>query len=55
VDGLRDDAVRAAHAHGLPRAINPLAVTALLAACAVGKTIVDESSGFPSLSVERSF
>ena len=41
-----DDAVRAIHAHarGLPRAINRLALTALLAACAAGKTIVDESS-----------
>jgi type II secretory pathway predicted ATPase ExeA len=37
--------VRAIHAHarGLPRAINRLAITALLAAYAAGKTIVDES------------
>jgi type II secretory pathway predicted ATPase ExeA len=41
-----DDAVRAIHAHarGMPRAINRLAVTALLAACTAGKTIADESS-----------
>ena len=41
-----DNAVRAIHAHarGLPRAINRLAVTALLAACSAGKTIADESS-----------
>jgi type II secretory pathway predicted ATPase ExeA len=41
-----DDAVRAinAHARGMPRAINRLAVTALLAACTAGKTIADESS-----------
>jgi type II secretory pathway predicted ATPase ExeA len=40
-----DDAVRAIHAHarGLPRAINRLALTALLAACTAGKTTVDES------------
>jgi type II secretory pathway predicted ATPase ExeA len=38
--------VRAIHAHarGMPRAINRLAVTALLAACTAGKTIADESS-----------
>jgi type II secretory pathway predicted ATPase ExeA len=41
-----DDAVRVIHAQarGLPRAINRLAITALLAAYAGGKTIVDESS-----------
>jgi len=41
-----DDAVRAIHGHarGLPRAINRLAITALLAAYAAGKSIVDESS-----------
>ena len=41
-----DDAVRAIHGHarGLPRAINRLAITALLAAYTTGKTIVDESS-----------
>src|SRR5713101_129018 len=41
-----DDAARAIHAHarGMPRAINRLAITALLAAYTTGKTIVDESS-----------
>src|SRR6266852_1337196 len=41
-----DDAVRAIHSHarGLPRAINRLAITALLAAYTTGKTIADESS-----------
>ena len=41
-----DDAVRAIHAHarGMPRAINRLAITALLAAYTAGKTIADESS-----------
>jgi type II secretory pathway predicted ATPase ExeA len=41
-----DDAVRVIHGHarGLPRAINRLAITALLAACATSKSIVDESS-----------
>jgi type II secretory pathway predicted ATPase ExeA len=41
-----DDAVRAIHAHarGMPRAINKLALTALLAACTAGKTIADEAS-----------
>ena len=49
-----DDAVRAIHTHsrGLPRAINRLAVTALLAACATGKTIVDESSTRAAISEE---
>jgi type II secretory pathway predicted ATPase ExeA len=49
-----DDAVRAIHAHarGLPRAINRLAVTALLAACAAGKTIADESSARAAISEE---
>jgi len=47
-----DDAVRAIHgqARGLPRAINRLAVTALLAACAAGKTIADESSARAAIS-----
>jgi type II secretory pathway predicted ATPase ExeA len=51
---ITDDAVRAIHAHarGLPRAINRLAVTALLAACAAGKTIVDESSARAAISEE---
>jgi type II secretory pathway predicted ATPase ExeA len=41
-----DDAVRVIHAHarGMPRAINRLAVTALLAACTENKTIADEKS-----------
>jgi len=41
-----DDAVRVIHAHarGMPRAINRLAVTALLAACTENKTIADEQS-----------
>jgi type II secretory pathway predicted ATPase ExeA len=49
-----DDAVRAIHAHarGLPRAINRLAITALLAACATGKTIIDESSARAAISEE---
>jgi len=49
-----DDAVRAIHAHarGLPRAINRLAITALLAACATGKTIVDESSARTAINEE---
>jgi type II secretory pathway predicted ATPase ExeA len=51
---LSDDAVRAIHTHarGLPRAINRLAVTALLAACATGKTIVDESSARAAITEE---
>ena len=49
-----DDAVRAIHAQarGLPRAINRLAITALLAAYAAGKTIVDESSARTAISEE---
>jgi type II secretory pathway predicted ATPase ExeA len=49
-----DDAIRVIHgqARGLPRAINRLAVTALLAACAAGKTIVDESSARTAISEE---
>ena len=49
-----DDAVRAIHAHarGLPRAINRLAITALLAAYAAGKTIVDESSARAAIREE---
>jgi len=49
-----DDAVRVTHAQarGLPRAINRLAITALLAACATGKTIVDESSARTAISEE---
>jgi type II secretory pathway predicted ATPase ExeA len=49
-----DDAVRAMHAQarGLPRAINRLAITALLAAYATGKNIVDESSARTAISEE---
>ncbi len=49
-----DDAVHALHsqARGLPRAINRLAITALLAAYAAGKTIVDESSARTAISEE---
>jgi type II secretory pathway predicted ATPase ExeA len=41
-----DDAVRVIHSHarGMPRAINRLATTALLAACTDGKTIADEQA-----------
>ena len=41
-----DDAVRVIHSHarGMPRAINRLATTALLAACTENKTIVDEKA-----------
>jgi type II secretory pathway predicted ATPase ExeA len=46
--------VRAIHAHarGLPRAINRLAITPLLAAYAAGKTIVDESSARAAIREE---
>ena len=49
-----DDAVRAIHSHarGLPRAVNRLAITALLAAYAAGKSIVDESSARTAISEE---
>ena len=49
-----DDAVHVIHgqARGLPRAINRLAITALLAAYATGKTIVDESSARTAISEE---
>jgi len=47
-----DDAVRAIHAHGLPRAINRLAITSLLAACAAGNTIADESSARTAITEE---
>ena len=44
-----DDAVRVIHSHarGMPRAINRLAVTALLAACTDGKAIADEKPPAP--------
>lgn len=49
-----DDAVQVIHSHarGLPRAINRLAITALLAAYAAAKTIVDESSARTAISEE---
>ena len=49
-----DDAIRAIHAHarGMPRAINRLAVTALLAAYTAGKTIADESSARTAIAEE---
>jgi type II secretory pathway predicted ATPase ExeA len=49
-----DDAVRVIHGHarGLPRAINRLAITALLAAYTTGKTIADESSARTAISEE---
>jgi type II secretory pathway predicted ATPase ExeA len=49
-----DDAVRAIHAHarGLPRAINRLAINALLAAYTAGKTIADESSARTAIAEE---
>ncbi len=49
-----DDAVRAIHGHarGMPRAINRLAITALLAAYTTAKTIVDESSARTAITEE---
>ncbi len=49
-----DDAVRVIHgqARGLPRAVNRLAITALLAAYSAGKTIVDESSARTAIAEE---
>ncbi len=49
-----DDAIHAIHgqARGLPRAINRLAITALLAAYASGKTIVDQTSARTAISEE---
>ena len=51
---ITSDAIHAIHAQarGLPRAINRLAITALLAAYAAGKTIVDESSARTAISEE---
>ena len=48
------EAVRAIHAHarGLPRAINRLAINALLAAYTAGKTIADESSARTAIAEE---
>jgi type II secretory pathway predicted ATPase ExeA len=49
-----DDAVRTIHAQarGLPRAINRLATTALLAAYTAGKTVADESSARTAIAEE---
>jgi type II secretory pathway predicted ATPase ExeA len=49
-----DDAVRVIHGHarGIPRAINRLAVTALLAACTQNKTIADEQSARTAIAEE---
>jgi type II secretory pathway predicted ATPase ExeA len=49
-----DDAARAIHAHarGLPRAINRLAINALLAAYTAGKTIADESAARTAIAEE---
>ena len=41
-----------AHARGMPRAINRLAITALLAAYTAGKTIADESSARTAIAEE---
>jgi type II secretory pathway predicted ATPase ExeA len=40
------------HARGMPRAINRLAVTALLAACTQNKTIADEQSARTAIAEE---
>ena len=49
-----DDAVRVicSHARGMPRAINRLATTALLAACTDGKTIADEQAARTAIAEE---
>ena len=49
-----DDAVRVIHSHarGMPRAINRLATTALLAACTENKTIADEKSARTAIAEE---
>jgi type II secretory pathway predicted ATPase ExeA len=49
-----DDAVRVMHSHarGMPRAINRLATTALLAACTQNKTIADESAARTAIAEE---
>ena len=41
-----------AHARGMPRAINRLAITALLAAYTAGKTIADESTARTAIAEE---
>jgi type II secretory pathway predicted ATPase ExeA len=40
------------HARGMPRAINRLALTALLAACTENKTIADEKSARTAIAEE---
>jgi type II secretory pathway predicted ATPase ExeA len=49
-----DDAIQVIHGHarGMPRAVNRLAVNALLAAYTAGKTIVDESSARTAITEE---
>jgi type II secretory pathway predicted ATPase ExeA len=49
-----DDAARVIHSHarGMPRAINRLAATALLAALTAGKTIADESAARTAIAEE---
>jgi type II secretory pathway predicted ATPase ExeA len=49
-----DDAVRVIHscARGMPRAINRLATTALLAACTENKTIADEQAARTAIAEE---
>jgi type II secretory pathway predicted ATPase ExeA len=49
-----DDAVRVIHSHarGMPRAINRLATTALLAACTENKTIADEKAARTAIAEE---
>jgi len=49
-----DDAIRViwSHARGMPRAVNRLAVTALLVACTENKTIADESAARTAVAEE---
>ena len=49
-----DDAVRVIHSHarGMPRAVNRLAVTALLAACTQNKAIADEKAARTAIAEE---
>jgi type II secretory pathway predicted ATPase ExeA len=49
-----DDAVRVIHSHarGMPRAVNRLAVTALLAACTENKAIADEKAARTAIAEE---
>ena len=49
-----DDAVRVIHSHarGLPRAVNRLALTALLAACTENKAIADEKAARTAIAEE---